>query len=136
MVKALDDLLQFHQSALNLRTHRQQILASNIANADTPHYKAKDFNFSHALRDALAKDKSVNTTVLALTAPNHLQAKNVSNVAGAPLLYRIPAQSSIDSNTVDLDLERSNFADNVVHYEANLMFITGQIKTLLAAIQG
>ena len=133
MTSKLDGVLNFHQTALNLRSYRQQLLAGNIANADTPNFKARDIDFSGALQGALSA-RSANT-VLARTSARHLGSGN-ENPGGAQVLYRTPHQPSMDGNTVDMDLERTQFADNAIHYEANLTFISSQIKTMLAAIQG
>jgi len=141
-MSGLDDMLQFHQQALNVRGYRQQLLASNIANADTPHYKARDIDFSAALHGALARTNAVPGTreagVLATTSPHHLSgmASGEGAPAGVALLYRNAAQDSVDGNTVDVDAERAAFADNAVHYEFNLTRINQQIKGMLAAIQG
>ena len=135
MVKGINEVLAFHQEALKLRAYRQQILASNISNADTPHYKAKDFNFSEALSRALDGAEKSNTVNLQITSSRHIDA-TVNSGGNVQLLYRLPIQDSIDGNTVDLDLERNHFADNAIHYEANLIFINNEIKAMLAAIQG
>lgn len=120
MINRLDELLNFHQQALNLRGLRQQVLASNIANADTPGYKARDIDFAAALKTALAQP-----------------AAGAGGAAAAPaVLYRTVVQPSVDGNTVDMDVERAHFAENAVHYEASLTFLNSQIKTMLAAIQG
>jgi flagellar basal-body rod protein FlgB len=118
MPSPLDAMLSFQSEALKLRSHRQELIAANIANADTPNYKAVDFDFRQALQDAAAATKG--------------------GVAGAPptLLYRIPAQSALDGNTVEMDAERAQFADNTVRYEAALRVLNQQIKTMLAALQG
>lgn len=133
MVNSLDKLFQFHQNALNVRALRQQLLAANIANADTPGYKARDIDFATALREADA-GRAVSAASLRASSARHL--------AGAPgedpaaVLYRSVQQPSIDGNTVDMDMERNRFAENAVHYDANITFINSQIKLLLAAIQG
>lgn len=133
MKSSIDSILGFHEKALNLRAQRQQLLASNIANADTPNYKARDIDF-HAAMSA-AQGASASSAALARTAAGHLQG-TAGGVDGAPLLYRSTVQASIDGNTVDMDVERAQFADNALRYEANLTFISSQIKTMLAAIQG
>jgi len=135
MLNRLDDMLNFHTQALRIRDQRQQVLASNIANADTPNYKARDLDFKAALQGALQATPAAGSTTLATTAPGHLAAKPGLS-ADAGLLYRTPAQGSVDGNTVDMDAERAAFADNAVHYEFNLTRISQQIKGLLAAIQG
>jgi flagellar basal-body rod protein FlgB len=133
MASDLDNYLQFHAQALNLRATRQQLLASNIANADTPGYQARDIDFAKTLQDALAG--RVQPAEIARTAAAHI-APGQQGVAAGAVQYRSVLQPSIDGNTVDMDVERAQFAENAVHYEANLMFINSQLKSLLAAIQG
>jgi flagellar basal-body rod protein FlgB len=133
MATELDNVLQFHAQALNLRATRQQLLASNIANADTPGYQARDFDFGKTLQDALAG--RVQPAQLARTAAAHIAPGQQGPVSGA-VQYRSVVQPALDGNTVDMDVERAQFAENAIHYEANLMFINSQLKSLLAAIQG
>ena len=135
MMNRLDDLLNFHTQALRIRDQRQQVLASNIANADTPNYKARDLDFKTALQGALQAAPAAGGAALSTTAPGHLSGKP-GLAAEAGLLYRTPAQGSVDGNTVDLDAERAAFADNAIHYEFNLTRLSQQIKGLMAAIQG
>ena len=135
MANALDTSLQFHVDALNLRALRQQVLASNIANADTPGYKARDIDFKKSLADALAGHEQTPTAPAARAAAGHAAAAR-QGAASSPLLYRTALQPALDGNTVDMDVERAHFAENAIHYEANLMFINSQLKALLAAIQG
>lgn len=117
MIDRLDDALRFHASALQLRGERQALLAANIANADTPHYKAVDFDFAKALAE-------------------HAQPRPAGAGAPAPaVLYRQPSQPSLDGNTVEMDAERGQFVDNTVRYEAALRFLNGQIRTLLDAMR-
>ncbi len=134
MIGKLDDALRFHETALSLRAQRQQLLASNIANADTPNYKARDIDFNQALQGALNRGAQAPGE-LVKTAPAHLAAATGS-IGGAPLLYRTPQQGNVDGNTVDMDVERNQFADNGLRYEAGITLISAQIKSLLAAIQG
>ena len=131
MIDKLDATFRFYQDSANLRAQRQQLIASNIANADTPQYKARDIDFSAALQGALTGGSAVT---LATSAPNHI-APAASATGGSPLLYRNAVQGSVDGNTVDMDLERSQFADNAIHYEANLTFISTEVRMMLAAIQ-
>jgi flagellar basal-body rod protein FlgB len=124
----LDELFQFSQTALKLHTYRQQLIASNIANADTPGYQARDLDFASVLKTAES----------AMSKGQPLPARGAGPDAtpfGAELLYRSVVQRSVDGNTVDLDLERGQFAENAVRYEAQLTFVTSQIKAMLAAIQ-
>ncbi|QKS28549.1 MAG: Flagellar basal body rod protein FlgB [Accumulibacter sp.] len=133
MLSKLDRNLQFQQQALGLRASRQQLLAGNIANADTPNFKARDFNFAAALENALA-GRSVGALPLTMTASRHL--------AGDPdqrapwLLYRQPAQPSADGNTVEMDVEGAQLAENSIFYEAGLSFVSGKIRTMMTALQG
>jgi flagellar basal-body rod protein FlgB len=136
MIGKLDEALQFHQTALRLRSERQQVLASNIANADTPNYKARDIDFNSALKQAMAPGSAATDGALVKTSPNHLSGKAATTASGAPLLYSTAAQGSVDGNTVDMDAERAKFADNALRYEAGVTFAGGQLKKLLAAVQG
>jgi flagellar basal-body rod protein FlgB len=139
MIGKLDQTLGFHEAALSLRAGRQQMLASNIANADTPNYKARDIDFGKALQGALAKNGTVAPAALVKTSAAHLSATGGADKVGpggAPLLYRNAQQANIDGNTVDMDVERNQFTDNAIRYEASITLINGQIRSLLTAIQG
>ena len=125
----LDDLFRFSQNALNVHAYRQQLIASNIANADTPGYKARDIDFAAALKSAEASQPKAASQAARAGGPD-------ATPLGAELLYRSAVQRSVDGNTVDLDVERAQFAENAVRYEAQLMFTSGQVKAMLAAIQG
>jgi flagellar basal-body rod protein FlgB len=122
----IDQALGTQSAALALRVKRQQLIAANIANADTPGYKAVDVDFRRALKNALAQAGSAS----AAPALQH------NGFAGVATQLRVPAQAAADANTVDMDVERARFAENAVRYEAALKFLNGQIKTLLSAIQG
>ena len=136
MINKLDDALGFHAAALDLRAQRQQVLASNIANADTPAYKARDVDFRAELAAALAGGPRGAEGGLLRTSARHLPGVAVYGVAAQSLLYRVPAQASVDGNTVEMDAERARFAENALHYETSLTLLNMQIKNLLAAIQG
>ena len=134
MATLLDKTLQFQQSALRIQEARQELIASNIANADTPNYKAKDIDFASALQGALSG--SGQKLPVAVTSPQHLAGATGESVMGAPVQYRAPLQPSADGNTVDMDVERAQFADNALRYEASLTFISNDVKNVLAALQG
>lgn len=134
MIDKLDSSLRFHQEALSLRARRQEVLAANIAHADTPNYKARDIDFNSALTQAVERGVRGQSLALAGTSTGHLAADPASAV-DAGLLYRTPTQSSVDGNTVEMDVERVNFADNALRYEANLTVLSSKIKTMLAAMQ-
>lgn len=134
MINKLDDALHFQQTALSLRAARQELLASNISNADTPNYKARDIDFASALKNALAGTATELPT--AKTSSMHLEGNTGASVLGAPMMYRKPIQPSADGNTVDMDVERAQFADNALRYEASVIFVNAKLKGILAAIQG
>lgn len=141
--------LDFHAKALVLRADRQRILASNIANADTPGYVARDFNFRETLgqitktsgselsKAGLGLTLKTGTTA---THPRHMELPAVSSNSAlsgtGALVYATQSQPSVDGNSVDLDRERASFVDNSVRYESTLRFINGQSRTILSAIQG
>ncbi|HAF54399.1 MAG TPA: flagellar basal body rod protein FlgB [Thauera sp.] len=134
MKTLFDRNIQFHQTALNLQAHRQQLIASNIANADTPNYKAKDVDFRAALQGALNTVRG-GGVALATTQPGHIAG------GGAPTLegltgYRRELQSAVDGNTVNMDVERAAFAENALHYEASVTFINGMLRSMNTAITG
>lgn len=133
MPAALDNYLGFHQKALNLRAYRQELLASNIANADTPHYKARDIDFKSALANALSGGIG-GELQMAQTSSKHLAGEG-ANPFGAALQYRAEYQSSVDGNTVNMDVERAAFSENAVHVDALLTFIRGRLSTLQTAMQ-
>ncbi|MGZ3236342.1 MAG: flagellar basal body rod protein FlgB [Burkholderiaceae bacterium] len=137
MVGKLDEYLRFNETALNLRAQRQQLIASNIANADTPNFKSRDIDFNSALQGALSRSaNAASPTELLKTTKAHLNASATESIDGAPLLYRNIAQGNVDGNTVDMDVERNQFTDNSIRYEAGLTLISAQIKSMLAALQG
>ena len=125
----IDLALGTQSAALSMRVKRQQLIASNIANADTPGYKAVDIDFRRAMKTA------VEQTQAAANAAAPAAGMHKSAFAGIATQFRVPAQAAADANTVDMDVERARFAENAVRYEAALKVLNGQIKTLLSAIQ-
>jgi flagellar basal-body rod protein FlgB len=134
MLDRIDNEFSFVRDALQLRAKRQEVLASNIANADTPHYKARDFDFKTALAHAMGGKSG--DLALTRTSPAHLPGdKAAGSVGGVPLLYRSVVQPSIDGNTVDMDLERGAFAENAIHYQFLIDRASATARTYLSAIQ-
>ena len=133
VVSKFDEAIAFQSKALGLRAYRQQVLAENIANADTPNYKVRDFSFKSALDSAMA-GRATGGLAMERTAPGHLSGS--TGRALADLKFRQPMQSSADGNTVEMDVERAEFAENALRYEASLTFINSRIKGLMTAIQG
>jgi flagellar basal-body rod protein FlgB len=145
MINNLTSILDFQAQALSLRSERQRLLASNIANADTPGYKSRDMDFAKALRDAtgqqgggtrlsMSRPSGVAAGRLDTTQSGHIRIGGAT--ADANLLYSTASQPNLDNNTVDMDRERASFADNAIKYEATLGFINGGVKTMLDAIKG
>ena len=122
--------LTLYENALRFRAHRNEVLASNIANADTPNYKARDLDFGAALKSA--RGEALDMT---RTSELHREAWGTSRSAGE-LMYRIPVQPTLDGNTVEADVEQAKFAENAVQYRASLAFLDGSIRTLKYAIKG
>jgi flagellar basal-body rod protein FlgB len=133
MVSKIDQFMGFHEAALSIRGQRQQMLASNIANADTPNYKARDIDFSAAMTHALNRSAGISPGVTK-TADAHLSAQG--SVDGIAPLFRSSVQGNVDGNTVDMDVERNQFTDNAIRYEASLTMLNMQIRNILSAIQG
>ncbi|UVC29961.1 flagellar basal body rod protein FlgB [Pantoea sp. SOD02] len=134
MVNKLDDAFRFQQEALGLLSRRQDVLASNIANADTPGYQARDIDFSQQLKQAMDNLSMAKQSVsLSLTSNKHIEGKSMP-FDDAQLLYRVPDQPSADGNTVDMDRERVNFADNAVKYQSGLTFLGADIKKMMTVL--
>ena len=131
-MQRLTQSLDFQAQALNLRAERQRLIASNIANADTPGYQARDMDFARALREATGAGTAAGTLVT--TNPGHISAGGGAR-DDAELLYATPSQNSLDRNTVDLDRERAAFADNAVRYEATLRFVNASVRSMLDAMK-
>lgn len=139
MLDKMTQRLDFHGNALVVRAERQRTIASNIANADTPGYVARDVNFAAAMQEAAhASAQNARRTNAFSTDVRHIPLPTVSfnSDRDSTLAYAVQTQPSLDKNTVDLDRERANFVDNSVRYEATLRFINGQAKGMLSAIQG
>ena len=128
-----DRQIQFHQTALNLQAHRQQLIASNIANADTPNFKARDVDFRAALAGALGG--KTGDVAMKITSSRHI-AGAASGTFDASLKYRNEEQGAVDGNTVNMDVERAAFAENSVQYQASVTFINGLLTSMQRAVQG
>lgn len=144
MINQLNSRLDFLASALQLRAHRQQVIASNLANADTTGYVARDFDFATALKNATGVESGQDavmpraSTSLAGQDGRHLHTVSSSQgvLERTRLDYNVQTQPSMDSNSVDMDQQRANFVDNAIQYESTLRFINSHVKTMLSAIQG
>jgi flagellar basal-body rod protein FlgB len=135
--------LDFQSKALVVRAERQRVIASNIANADTPGYAARDLDFKQAMSSAIGSN-GLTTSGGAGSSTGTTHARHIplpgaseSGLSGSSALaYTVQSQPAMDGNSVDLDRERASFVDNAVRYESTLRFINGQSKTILSAIQG
>ncbi|AAQ60556.1 flagellar basal body rod protein FlgB [Chromobacterium violaceum] len=132
MLDKIAHYFDFQQRALNLQAYRAEVIGSNVANAETPYYKAVDFDFKSALQAQVDKQGQLG---LALTDARHI-ANQTGGAAGVQLQYRSAVQPSLDGNTVDMDIERGAFADNALQYQSTLAFLNKKISGLNSAIQG
>lgn len=140
MLNKMTSNMDFQTDALVLRAERQRVLSSNIANADTPGYVARDFDFAQTLKNATQGPNPAQESMRAasVTHERHMSLPTLSfgRDQDKRLGYSLSSQPALDNNTVDMDRERANFVDNAVRYEATLRFINGSSKTMLSAITG
>lgn len=139
----IDSFLATHADALRMRNKRTHLIASNIANADTPHYKARDISFGTELaraggtKLALTSPRGVASTAMA-THSRHIaiDREGALGTGSARVMYRVPESASLDGNTVDKDVEQSRFAENSMRYQASLEFLGSRVKGLIRALKG
>jgi flagellar basal-body rod protein FlgB len=132
LAASLDHYLGIHPAALKVRAQRTELLANNLANADTPNFKARDIDF----RQVLAKTNGSTAAPLTATRPGHISLATAGAEGNPDLKYRTPLAPSLDGNTVDAQLEQSAFAENAVRYQASLTFLGAKFRSLLTAITG
>jgi flagellar basal-body rod protein FlgB len=126
-----DSALGIHADALRVRSQRTELLASNMANADTPNYKARDIDFQSAMKMAASGQSAAMET----THSNHIKVSS-SQFASPAVQYRATVQDSLDGNTVDEQIEQAQFMQNSVQYQASLNFLGARFSGLLSAIRG
>jgi flagellar basal-body rod protein FlgB len=126
-----DSALGIHSDALRVRSQRAELLATNMANADTPNFKAQDIDFRAALQNAVNNTKPAG---LSQTHQGHIQSSDAGLMA--PLQYRVAMQDSLDGNTVDDQVEQAQFMQNAVQYQASLEFLGGKFSSLTKALRG
>jgi len=129
---AFGSSFNLHEQALYLQERRTELLSANLANAETPHYKAKDFDFKASLQAAVRNPFGNKT--LSETNQKHIQPTNSG--FNFEMLFRMPYQASLDGNTVESQVEMAEFNDNAIRHMASLRFLNGKIKTLMTAIRG
>lgn len=126
--------LGVHESALNFRAQRAEVLANNIANADTPNYRARDLDFAAVLAEQNEKQGSKQFG-LNRTDSQHIAAEGIQ-LADPALRFRTPFHPSIDQNTVDMQQEQANYAENAVQFQASFTFLNSKFKGLIGALRG
>lgn len=124
-----DNALGIHPQALALREKRSEVLASNLANADTPDYKARDIDFQSVMKKSMS-----NSYSLERTQEGHFSTND--NLLGGTMMFRNPQQASLDGNTVESHIEQAKYSENAVQYQASLRFINGRFSGLMSALRG
>lgn len=133
MDKLIDAAFGIHPQAMTLGARRLELIAGNMANADTPNFKARDIDFRTTLEDALSRDAASATTARR-TRTGHQQPG--ATVPGNEPMFRVPLHPALDGNTVDTQLEQSAFAEASVRYQASVDFLDGRIQGLRKALRG
>jgi flagellar basal-body rod protein FlgB len=131
MPLSIDSYLGSLPQALQLRSRRTELLASNLANVDTPNYKARDIDFRAALSKAHHGQLSLKTT-----QSGHIQDAATTNMGGVPVQFRVPTQPSLDGNTVVAETEKAQFSENAVNYQATLHFLSGKFRSIKSTLKG
>ncbi len=132
MAIGLESVFGMHEQALHLRAERNEVLAQNLANADTPGYKARDFDFAQALERATGAGS--NRVELETTNNRHIDP---GRQPGDPeMQYRTPMQPSLDGNTVETDAEKAAFGENATRYQASLMILNRKISGMSELLKG
>ena len=121
-----------HAQALNLRAQRAGLLAANLANADTPGFKARDVDFKSVLG---AQNRAMGVS-MTTTDPQHQRRGGIAGFDDVTLKYRVPLQPSLDGNTVDEQVEKGEFSSNAVRYMASLKFLENRVSGIVRALRG
>lgn len=129
---SFEKAFSIHDDAMVMRSRRSSILASNIANADTPNYKARDVDFQALLRGIDSKQNA--NLALVGTQANHI--RQTSSRIEPELKYRNPLHASLDGNTVDSQIEQANFAENAMRFQVSFTLLSGKIQRLMQALKG
>ena len=131
MAISLNNSFGIHEQAMHLQSRRAQLLSQNLANSDTPGYKAKDIDFSSYLK---SMEKGKLERPLRATQSKHIQPKGF--FMGLESMYRVPMQPSLDGNTVEPHIEMGEFTENSMRYLMTLRIMSGKVNKLLSAIRG
>ncbi|MGM0679727.1 MAG: flagellar basal body rod protein FlgB [Pseudomonadota bacterium] len=127
-----DSVLGIHETAMNLQAKRAELLGANLANSDTPGFKARDIDFRAALRDA--QQQGGNASAMQVTNRQHMQPDNYQ--MGAQIMYRQPLQPSLDGNTVESEVEMGAFSENSMRYMFSLQIVSDRLQKLITAFKG
>lgn len=131
---SFNSALGIHQEALHIRTKRAEILANNLANSETPHFKAQDVDFQSALRLQLERTGNKGVDMYTSQQGHISGGSEITN--DESLLYRSPQQASIDGNTVEEHVEHAEYMKNALDFQASFQFLNGKFKGLMTAIRG
>lgn len=132
MASGFDNLLGFHEHALNIQANRTQLIGANLANADTPGYKARDLDFKMAMQNA--EQGMLGAGPLKMTRVAHIQPEGYA--AGQEIMYRMPTQASLDGNSVETHVEMAQFTENSIRYLTSLRIVSGRLNKLISAFRG
>ena len=138
MAISLENVFSIHDNALLLRSKRSSVLASNIANADTPNYKARDFDFAKALKAAGQEIQQITPKMMmASTHQRHISMPVAGSADGdIQLQYRNPLHASLDGNTVDSHVEQAKFSENALQLQSSFTFLNSKVRGLMKVIKG
>ena len=133
----MDSIFGIHEQALSVRKERQNIIANNLANADTPNFKARDLDWRKEMQAAQESlSQNINRPDLKTTNSRHISGFAESTSTQAYLQYRQPTQPSLDGNTVEAHIEKAQFMENSMQYQATLEFMNGKISSIRGALKG
>lgn len=132
---SFDKALGIHEKALGFRAQRAEVLANNIANADTPNYKARDLEFASVLAAQAAKGQQGSFGGVNRTNEKHIAAEGLE-IADPSLRFRTPHHASLDQNTVDVQMEQSSYAENAIDFQASFTLLNSKFKGLMSALRG
>tara|TARA_R110002096_G_scaffold164865_2_gene333025 strand:+ start:165 stop:572 length:408 start_codon:yes stop_codon:yes gene_type:complete len=134
MSSPVDKLFGVHAQSIALRAARSEMLAANLANSDTPNYKARDIDFKSAF-ESLQGGQLQSSVQLAKSSSQHLSS-DANGIASHAIRYRVPSHPSLDGNTVDADYEKSAFTENAIRYQASLSILGKKISGLISTLRG
>ncbi len=130
-----ESIFGIHETAFKVRSERAEVLANNLANADTPNFKARDIDFRAALKEAHGEFGSSERFEMTRTNSRHIAAESFSSTS-AFLKYRQPTQPALDGNTVETHIEKAKFMENGLQQNATLTFLNSKIKGIRGALKG